>query len=238
MIFQKRIESDRMKKACRRFTAFLLAGLFLCGIMTGCGPETPPDNNQDYAGAPVTEYKPTSAELYCLEISTYTGPYVEDGKNEEVENVAAILVENRAQQFLDYATITYYVGGKIATFRVTGLPVGGKAWVLEADRLQLDGTHSFEFLDCESVFKKDAVTSTADIDISTEGNILTAKSKTTKNLRNVCIYYKNVNDDGNYLGGITYMINFGTLTAGQSVQNQSAHFGENSRIVRYSFQEE
>ena len=227
-----------MKKACRRFTAFLLAGLFLCGIMTGCGPETPPDNNQDYAGAPVTEYKPTSAELYCLEISTYTGPYVEDGKNEEVENVAAILVENRAQQFLDYATITYYVGGKIATFRVTGLPVGGKAWVLEADRLQLDGTHSFEFLDCESVFKKDAVTSTADIDISTEGNILTAKSKTTKNLRNVCIYYKNVNDDGNYLGGITYMINFGTLTAGQSVQNQSAHFGENSRIVRYSFQEE
>ena len=238
MIFQKRIESDRMKKACRRFTAFLLAGLFLCGIMTGCGPETPPDNNQDYAGAPVTEYKPTSAELYCLEISTYTGPYVEDGKNEEVENVAAILVENRAQQFLDYATITYYVGGKIATFRVTGLPVGGKAWVLEADRLQLDGTHSFEFLDCESVFKKDAVTSTADIEISTEGNILTAKSKTTKNLRNVCIYYKNVNDDGNYLGGITYMINFGTLTAGQSVQNQSAHFGENSRIVRYSFQEE
>ena len=238
MIFQKRIESDRMKKACRRFTSFLLAGLFLCGIMTGCGPETPPDNNQDYAGAPVTEYKPTSAELYCLEISTYTGPYVEDGKNEEVENVAAILVENRAQQFLDYATITYYVGGKIATFRVTGLPVGGKAWVLEADRLQLDGTHSFEFLDCESVFKKDAVTSTADIEISTEGNILTAKSKTTKNLRNVCIYYKNVNDDGNYLGGITYMINFGTLTAGQSVQNQSAHFGENSRIVRYSFQEE
>lgn len=238
MIFQKRIESDRMKKACRRFTAFLLAGLFLCGIMTGCGPETPPDDNQDYAGAPVTEYKPTSAELYCLEISTYTGPYVEDGKNEEVENVAAILVENRAQQFLDYATITYYVGGKIATFRVTGLPVGGKAWVLEADRLQLDGTHSFEFLDCESVFKKDAVTSTADIEISTEGNILTAKSKTTKNLRNVCIYYKNVNDDGNYLGGITYMINFGTLTAGQSVQNQSAHFGENSRIVRYSFQEE
>ena len=238
MIFQKRTESDRMKKNCRRFTAFLLAGLFLCGIMTGCGPETPPDDNQDYAGAPVTEYKPTSAELYCLEISTYTGPYVEDGKNEEVENVAAILVENRAQQFLDYATITYYVGGKIATFRVTGLPVGGKAWVLEADRLQLDGTHSFEFLDCESVFKKDAVTSTADIEISTERNILTAKSKTTKNLRNVCIYYKNVNDDGNYLGGITYMINFGTLTAGQSVQNQSAHFGENSRIVRYSFQEE
>ena len=238
MIFQKRTESDRMKKTCRKFTAFLLAGFFLCGIMTGCGPETPPDDNQDYAGAPVTEYKPTSAELYCLEISTYTGPYVEDGKNEEVENVAAILVENRAQQFLDYATITYYVGGKIATFRVTGLPVGGKAWVLEADRLQLDGTHSFEFLDCESVFKKDAVTSTADIDISTEGNILTAKSKTTKNLRNVCIYYKNVNDDGNYLGGITYMINFGTLTAGQSVQNQSAHFGENSRIVRYSFQEE
>lgn len=237
MISYNRIEPKRAGNLPVRVISLLLVLVISCGFLTACKGDKP-GNKQDYAGEPVTEYRPSSAELYCHEISTYTGPYVEDGKNEEVKNVAAILVENRSKQFLDYATITYSVGGKVATFRVTGLPVGGKAWVLEADRLQLDGTHSFEFLDCESVFKKDAVTSTTDIEITTEGNVLTAKSKTSKTLKNVCVYYKNMNDDGNYLGGITYMINFGTVTPGQGVSNQSAHFGEKSRIVRFSFQEE
>lgn len=221
----------------KRLLSLLLVVLTLCFMLVGCdGGGT--ESTQGYFGEPVTEYKPTSAELYCLEITSYSGPFVEDGKSEDVENVAAILVENRSQQFLDYATITYYVGGKIATFNVTGLPVGKKAWVLEKDRLQLDGTHSFEFLDCESVFKKDAVTSTTDIAVETKGNTVTVKSKTGNTLKNVCIYYKNVNSDGNYLGGITYMLNFGTLSPGQTVQKESAHFGENSQIVRFSFQEE
>ncbi len=221
----------------KRLLSLLLVVLTLCFLLVGCdGGGT--EGTKDYFGEPVTEYKPTSAELYCLEITSYSGPFVEDGKSEDVENVAAILVENRSQQFLDYATITYYVGGKIATFNVTGLPVGKKAWVLEKDRLQLDGTHSFEFLDCESVFKKDAVTSTTDIDVETEGNTITVKSKTGNTLKNVAVYYKNVNSDGNFLGGITYMLNFGTLSPGQSVQKESAYFGENSQIVRFSFQEE
>lgn len=236
MINQK-LNKPKQERYAKRVLCLMFALFCLCTALAGCdGGDT--DSTQGYYGEPVTEYKPTSAELYCLEITSYSGPFVEDGKNEQVENVAAILVENRSKQFLDYATVTYYVGGEIATFNVTGLPVGGKAWVLEKDRLQLDGTHSFEFLDCESVFKKDAVTSTADIGVEVEGNTLTLKSKTSKTLNNVCVYYKNVNSDGNYMGGITYMLNFGTLNVGQSVQKQSAHFGENSQIVRFSFQEE
>lgn len=237
MKIKNRILTRNAPYTGKRVLSLLLALLALCTMLAGCNRGNT-DTPGGYDGEPVTEYKPTSAELYCAEITTYTGPFVEDGKNEQVENVAAILVENRSQQFLDYATITYNVGGKVATFNVTGLPVGGKAWVLEKDKLQLDGTLSFEFLDCESVFKKDAVTSTTDLKVETEGNSVTLSSKTSKTLKNVCIYYKNVNSDGNYLGGITYMLSFDTLTAGQSVQKESAHFGENSQIVRFSFQEE
>ncbi len=222
-----------LKKA--RVTALMLVLLTLCTLLAGCN-EGSTDSTNGYIGEPVGGYKPTSAELYCLEITTYTGPFVEDGKNEQVENVAAILVENRSKQFLDYATVTYYVGGKIATFNVTGLPVGTKAWVLEKDKLQLDGSHSFEFLDCESVFKQDAIVSTKDISVRVQGNVLTLSNNTDKTLSNVCVYYKNVNVDGNYLGGITYMLSFDTLAPGQSLSKQSAHFTDTSQIVRFSYQ--
>lgn len=209
--------------------------LTVCGCFVGCD-EADVDTTQPYYGPPVTEYKPSSAELYCAEITRYSGAYVEDGKNEQVENVAAILVENRSRQFLDLAKVTYNVGDKVATFVVTGLPAGEKAWVLEAEKMQIEGTPTFEFLDCESTFRKDAVLTTKLLDVQTKDNVLTVENKADKPLSNVCVYYKNVNSDGNFLGGITYMISFDTLDKGEAAQKESAHFGENSRIVRYSYQ--
>ncbi len=219
-----------------RVVAMLVALLTVCMFLAGCDGIGGTEDTKSYYGEPVTEYTASSADLYCLEINRYSGPFVEDGQNEQVENVAAILVENRSKQYLDYAKVTYYVAGKIATFNVTGLPPGGKAWVLEAEKMQIEGTPSFEFLDCESTFRKDAVMTTDLIGVATQDNVLTVTNKSDETLENVCVYYKNVNSDGNYLGGITYMIGFDTLEAGKSAQRESAHFGENSRIVRYSFQ--
>ncbi len=219
-----------------RATALIVALLIICTFFVGCDSGGT-DATNAYYGEPVTEYTASSADLYCLEITRYSGAFVENGKNEQVENVAAILIENRAQWYLDYAKVTYYVGGKIATFNVTGLPAGEKAWVLEAEKMQIEGTPSFEFLDCESTFRKDAVLTTKLLKVETEENMLTVTNKENKPLQNVCVYYKNVNSDGNYLGGITYMVNFGTIDTGETAQRESAHFAENSRIVRYSFQE-
>ncbi len=224
---------------CRyvQVAAILIVLLTACMCFAGCN-EGGDDSTQPYYGQPVTEYTPTSADLYCLEITRYSGAYVEDGKNEQVENVAAILVENRSEQFLDLAKVTYCVGDRVATFNVTGLPAGEKAWVLEAEKMQIEGTPTFEFLDCESTFRKDAVLTTKLLDVQTKDNVLTVENKADKTLKNVCVYYKNVNSDGNFLGGITYMLGFDTLQEGQTAQRESAHFGVNSRIVRFSYQTE
>ncbi len=182
--------------------------------------------------------KASSADLYCLEINTFSGIYVEDGKNEKVENVATILVENRSEVFLDRATVKYKYGDKTATFLVTGLPAKGKCWVMEANKLQPDGKHSFEFEDCISAFKEDATLGEGKIKTSAKGNTLTVTNISEKTLNNVCVYYKNTMDDGNFLGGITYMLTFDVLKPGESLEKASGHYSENSKIVRCSFQEE
>lgn len=193
------------------------------------------------ASEPVPSRAPgpaNSADLYCLEFSQYSGEFFEDGTHQTVTNVAAALIENRSPEFLDLATISYDVGGKIAEFVVTGLPAGGKVWVLESNRLTIDKNAKFRFLDCTSTFRQDAVLATNDLTLSTSGNTLTVCNTSNYTLQNVCIYYKTQDKDGVYLGGISYMLAFDTLAPGETASRPSAHFTKDSKIVRYSYQVE
>ena len=208
----------------------LLVTLVTVALVLDLRPEDPGGEDS------TTIRRATSADLYCLEFSRYSGSFVEDGSNEPVTGVAAALIENRSREFLDLATVTYDVGGKTAEFVVTGLPPGGRAWVLESNRMTVGYEVQFEFLECTSSFRQDAVLHTESLELYSVNNTLTVRNDCDRTLENVCVYYKEVNDDGAYLGGITYMMTFGTLEPGQSVDNESAHFSENSRIVRYSYQ--
>lgn len=238
MIRDNRIRLCRHSGRILQFTAMLCVLLMLCTLLSGCNEEGSKDSTGSYYGKPSTDYQATSADLYCLEITRYSGPFVEDGKDDQVESVAAILVENTSAQFLDRATVTYSVGDETATFVVTGLPPDSTAWVLESNRMTLDAQIEFEFLDCVSAFRSDAIKTTDLLEVSAEDNVITVTNVSSETLNNVCLYYKNVNSDGNYLGGITYMIAFDTLKAGESAEKASAHYSHISEIVRYSYQTE
>lgn len=210
-----------------------IAVLMVLGVMlSGCSKEETTTNKSEEE----TQAVSSSEDLYCVEFSSYSGPFVEDGSNEQVENVLAMLVENRSEDYLEYALVTYDVFGKTAEFVVTGLPAGQSAWVLEKNRMTVKEGMDFEFLDCDSTFKTDAILITDKLDVTADGNTLTLKNVSNETLENPCIYYKNRNSDGNYLGGITYMVGFDTLKSGDTAEKQAGHFVENSRIVRYSYQ--
>ncbi|MBQ7133534.1 MAG: hypothetical protein IJO20_03465 [Ruminococcus sp.] len=206
--------------------------LLLAVTFSGCTKE---DSTKDISyGA--TQNRASSEDLYCLEFTSYSGPYVEDGSNEEVENILAVLLENRSDEYLEFATVTYDVDGKTAQFVVSGLPPSKRAWVLEANRMGVKADLEFEFLDCQSTFRDDALLTTDKLEVEVDGNTLTLKNISEDNLSNPCVYYKNLNSDGNYLGGITYMVGFETLKPKDSLKKQAGHYTENSRIVRYSYQ--
>ncbi|MBQ8621897.1 MAG: hypothetical protein IJ422_06250 [Oscillospiraceae bacterium] len=181
--------------------------------------------------------KATSEDIVCKEFARFSGQYVEDGRDEPVENVAAILVTNTSDSFLDLATLTYTIDGKTATFVVTGLPAGRSAWVMENSRMTIGADASFTFVDCVSAFRDNAVTSTRNLTIRSNGNMLTAINNTGTTLKNVAVYYKVVHTDGNYFGGITYMASFDTLAPGEALETLAGHYQDGStEIVRISWQ--
>ena len=175
-------------------------------------------------------------DLICVEISRFSGTFVEDGTDTQVTDVAAILVANETGKFLDLATVTYTVGDQTATFQITGLPAGERAWVLEKNRMTISEGDELVFEDCQTSYNANPVLSTDDLAVTRNGNSLTVENKSGQTLKNVCVYYKNRMDDGTFLGGITYLISFGDMAPGETVQRTAGHFGDRSAIVRYSYQ--
>lgn len=184
----------------------------------------------------VPEQIASSADLYCEEFTVFSGVFVENGKNEEVEDVAAILVENRSDAFLDRANISYKYGDEKALFVVTGLPAGEKCWVLEKNKMKVDGKHKFEFNNCTTAFNSNAIEVSEHLTTETNDNVVKVTNTSRHTLENVCVYYKNTFDDGNYFGGITYVLAFGELGPGESMEKESAHFSDKSAIVKFSYQ--
>ena len=194
------------------------------------------DKTQKPDGSNGVSAEATAADLYCLEFATYSGEFFEDGKNEVVNDVAMILVQNRSRQFLDQATITYIYGNEYATFVVTGLPAGEKCWVMEKNKLTLEDGKSFFFEDCKTSFRSGVITKPEQLQVDTKDNTITIENTSRSTLENVSVYYKNVHADGSYIGGITYVMNFGTMNPGDIICKESAHFSDSAKIVRFSYQ--
>lgn len=208
-----------------RWLILIMAGLL---ILSGCSeePEETTGSTDNFGG------------LVCLEYSRFSGSFPEDGSGREVTDVAAMLVYNSSSEFLDYATVECSIGSSTGTFQITGLPPGATAWVLEQDARTVSDGDTFTARTCEQyAYRSDAVMSTELLSVEPDGSTLTVKNVSDKTLENVCVYYKSLHSDGHYFGGICYMLNFGTLDPGESAQKQSSHFGSDSKIVRYSFQE-
>lgn len=186
---------------------------------------------------PVTT-KPPEQQLILADYGLYSGVFVEDGSDQPVENVAALLVTNGSDQYLDFAKLIYELDGEEATFMVSGLPAGTSAWVLESSRKTANADTDFQHKDTITSFRKDAVNTLAGVDLEFNGTMLRTTNTTDKTLRQLTIYYKVLHPDGNFLGGITYMVALGDLAPGQSAEKIAGHFQpDNTYIVRIGYQE-
>lgn len=223
--------------------------LIIIAVVVGIVFAAKDNNIDDTVGSPtgivdtgansmgVTQVRADSSDLYCMEFLSYSGVFVEDGGNTTVNNVAAALIKNCSDEYLDRAVITYKIGGRTATFEISGLPKGKEVLVLEKNKLQLKGGEKFEFVDCNSSFREEIIYDTDDLLVKTENNSLSVKNTSGEILKNVCVYYKTkAPDKGYYVGGITYMLNFGDIEPDSVVQKKSDHLDENSEIIRFSYQ--
>jgi len=202
-------------------------------MLVGCDKKQPPLAHRQAMAVIDGEDR-----LVCEEYSRFSGAFPEDGSGRPVESVAAIRVTNASEKFLDYALIQCDIGeNRVGTFKITGLPAGKSAWVLEQDAMTIAEGERFQARTCtDYAFRADAITQTDKLSVTVEGNTVTVMNRSGEKLDNVCIYYKVCHNDGNYFGGFTPMLAFGTLPPGQGTQKKSAYFADGAEIVRFSFQ--
>lgn len=202
------------------------------------GPVTTDPSDPAVPKPPELPEDPEDPKLSCDKIAQFSGIFIEDGSDAPVDNVVALLVTNHSEKFLDLANVVYEIDGKKATFIVTGLPAGSSTWVMEYSKMEISSDSVITYLGCTTSFREDVIHTTEDVTIKCDGSLLYATNNTDRTLENVFIYYKSLHSDGNYFGGITYMVEFGSIEPGETVEELGGHFSvDESEIVRIGWQE-
>lgn len=178
--------------------------------------------------------------LSIIAVGTYSGEYVEDGTDEELENVGALILQNISDKMLQIAEIEISINGEdTALFRITNLPSEGMVLALDMNRLTCQAESTAE-KSSEAVRFFDEVPMNEELFEAegTEGR-LTLKNLSEDTYDKVYVYYKTEIDDGLYLGGITYRIPFEEIEGKTQIETDAGHYSPNkSEIVEVQIIEE
>lgn len=173
-------------------------------------------------------------------IGGYAGSFLEDGSDEPMANVAAMLLTNQSEQMLQIAEIDFQVNEtETAHFKVTDLPAGTSVLVLESNRREFREEDNYSYGDAATGYMEQPSLEEDKFEvIGKEGKII-LKNKTQKTYQKVYIYYKYVQLGGAYLGGITYRTPFENVAGGAEVEAVAVHFNpESSKIMAVQVLEE
>ena len=67
-------------------------------------------------------------------LNAYSGPFLEDGSDEEVSNILALQFRNDGDQDVQYAEYVFNINGVDVPFKLSDLAVGQRCVVLAANR--------------------------------------------------------------------------------------------------------
>ena len=163
--------------------------------------------------------------LYITQVGTYTGGYVEDGSNERVEDVLMIVVSNEGDRDVQLADIAALCGDTEYHFRLTNLPVGGRAMLLETSRRSASGALTEAALVSTALFETPMALHEDRIGITGGENSLTVRNISDDDITSsFYIYYKYAEEDL-FCGGITFRVLVeGGLKAGEERQLIAGHY--------------
>ena len=169
-------------------------------------------------------YEVNDADIKIQHINSYSGIFIEDGSDVEVDNVAAIQVKNTSKKALEFAQIQIYNGDKKLVFDVSSLPANSSAIIMEKNKAPLDKSKSITYGGTTGGYtnklEKDATIKYQKVD----NNGIKVTNKSNKNIPCVRIFYKYKSSEGYYVGGITYTAKVEDLKAGASQTIYPSHF--------------
>lgn len=168
----------------------------------------------------------------------YSGTFVEDGTDREVENVAALRIYNAGEEMLPFFRITLVIQGKLLQFEGSCLPSGS------AMLLQEMYATTYVPGEISSVMIRVYDGSCWDYDgelIAWETYMggIKLHNLSQQTLHEVYIYHKNYLAEQNlYLGGATYITFVPDLEAGEKRNVWPARWCEENKIIAISIRKD
>ena len=227
------------KKMNKKIPVLIIAGILLVAAVLwfsvnriGTAVELPEDA-QTAAPAASAETEPAAQlilreALLVREIGSHTGPYWEDGSDEQVTDVLSMTVTNVTEDPIQYAQITMELPEGTATFSVTALPAGETAVLLETGRMRYDKSIDYgsATVECQNLagFDKPLSLQEQKLEIQLLDGALNITNISGEDIAGTIILcYKNV-ENGIYQGGIGYRIRLEEgLKAGEIRQIMATH---------------
>ena len=209
----------------KKILIIILSSLLLA--LSGCGADSPATSTDaamdESAAYPFSDI----SGLSFSDVFAYAGPYVEDGSNEDVDNVAAVRVANRSGQSIQYAAFTVSTGAGDLHFTCTTLLPEQSVLLLEQSRAVYTGAAANEVkIDEKTIFSEEPTLYPDTFSVSVSGHVMTLSNVSDQPVPgDIYVYFKRCDEQG-YLGGITYRVHFTDLAAGAQVSKSSQNLSE------------
>ncbi len=224
-----------MKNFKKLLPIFLVLILIFVG---GCADKS--KNNGGNNGQIVFHGKefPTllSEDIEITNAFLYNGEFPEDGSFRKAEDVFALKIKNISDKDIQLVRIYVATEQKEYLFEITTLPSNKAVTVLEKNAQSISKDEKIlEIREENKVFFENKLSLCTDtFEIMQLDKVLNIKNISSSDISSdVYVYFKRVDADGDYFGGITFRSNAGELKAGQFKQIPAHHFIKESSEVLF-----
>lgn len=210
---------------------------------TGKNPqETVFENEKDQAVAVGEEkgvkylefpYEIQQSSLIIQRVWPYSGSYVEDGTNDPVSDITALLVTNTGKECIEFADITLTSEEGELEFSLSALEAGGSCILLESNRAAYKEEN---YLKCsaEIAFLDKMEMSETMVEVKEiKSGALSVKNVSDRKIPGIRVFYKYYDEkDGVYIGGTAFNSQITDLEAGYTKLVTPAHYAAGqSKVV-------
>ena len=196
-------------------------------------PEKPKDPTENVTNSAFFPYKIPGTTLEIAQINAYDGIFLEDGSDNEISNVTAMVLTNTGNACIEYMDITMDRDGEKLQFVGSALAPGGTVILLEANAKQFsNGDISNCTAEVATIKKMEMSENLVRVEENADGGLLVTNIS-GEDIPCVRVFYKfYIFDKEVYLGGITYTAKVIDLKASEScVITPSHYFQGYSKIV-------
>lgn len=172
-------------------------------------------------------------DLVAERLVCYEGPFIEDGSDVPVKNIAALSVRNAGSRIIGDATVTLERAGERYDFYLSCILPNMSVLVLESSAAPYfrEGITGLSGL---AQTWEECAEPACDIQIEAlDMARISATNLSNNRVEAVTLFHKNYLPDGTFVGGITYMTFIGPLEPGQTAVVTPDHYAEGYSKIYY-----